>query len=395
MAQSILDHVTDVAGTELVRLSRLYEFPDFVKKAGVDKVCRARSLPVTAYADPVHRYYPCDTAASTWLSALYFTEKQAEFHPKDREHIQDKINEYGRYWRIEDSLHKLAEQHKAYIKEAETVLPDSSFAYVSVNAHTGQKERRWHLRNAMEVKAAAENLATYRDRFTFADRHAIANRILDKAAELGAALSNRDFLEKQAGMGVGDPKKIASMINDRALLATTPIYKQQLLKLAEFVRTKDARSLEPSTLSELCETVDKVDRELGLVKRCGADIAWPEDVIFGTLFSKAAEEVAEAVALTSGSVYKRADLAQLPLDTLRNVFGEAFAEDVKSAGDQVDLGKLAEVIETLPRDSAELFDNVARSVGVNPRLRGAAAVKQGFTREDYQKLADAYTPVAG
>src|SRR4051812_16296814 len=82
---SMHDHVADKNGVELIRLAKQYEFPTFVKQANLDQTLNPGKLPASIYADPRpgREQFPCDTAASTWLSTLYFTEKRAEFHPKD------------------------------------------------------------------------------------------------------------------------------------------------------------------------------------------------------------------------------------------------------------------------------------------------------------------------
>src|SRR6516165_5832337 len=95
-----LDHIADTAGQELYRLSQLYEFPDFVKKANMEVVFNKTPVSVHLYADPINKQFPCDTAVNTWLSALYFAEKRAEYHPKDQTRIEHRLSHYTDYWKI-------------------------------------------------------------------------------------------------------------------------------------------------------------------------------------------------------------------------------------------------------------------------------------------------------
>jgi hypothetical protein len=386
-----VDHVADVNGELLHRYSQLYDFPEFVKKANLEKVFRPRSDAVTYYADPVRRQFPCDDAASTWLSALYFTEKRAEFHPKDRTRIQERLDNYVHYWRIEAPVRAMLVKNAAYNRELDGALPDSAYAFVWQDGATGRKERRLPLRNAAEVKAAAEYVEQYRDRFTFKDRHTMSKRILEKAARYGAAVAPQlDFLEKQAGRGVCDPDRVVAMLRDRAKLASLPALQQHLVKLAATVKGQPRQALGPDMLVKLAEIVDEVDRALGVYGRYSRDVPRPEDVIFEVTFTKAAAETVALVPLTSGKTYAKTDLAKVGLDEVRSLFGDDFADEVKGGVGRVDVEKLAELAATLPRGDAELFDSLMADCNVSPRLVKAASVPQGFTDADFAKLAAAY-----
>jgi hypothetical protein len=385
------DHVADTGGTDLVRYAQLYDFPEFVKQANHEHTFRPGELAVTVYADPVRKQFPCHNAASTWLSALYFTEKQAEFHPKDRTRIQERLNYYVGYWGIAAPVNKMMAKHAAYNRDAESQLPDSAYAFVWVDQGSGRKERHLPLRNSMEVKAAAEYVNTYKDRFTFKDRHTMCKKILEKAARFGAAISGeREFLEKQAGHGVCNPERVVEMLNDRARLASLPALKEQIVKLAATVKSQPRQALTPEMLVKLAETVDVIDRGLGLTGKYTTKIPRPEDVIFEATFTKAASDVAELVPLTSGKIYKKADLSRLALDDVRSLFGSDFADEVKRGVGGVDGEKLAELASTLPRPDAELFDRLMADCGLHPQVEKAASVRHGFTQADFASLAANY-----
>jgi len=385
------DHVSDVNGEELSRLSKLYEFPDFVKKANMDQVFRPNDLAVTVYADPIRKQFPCHNAASTWLSTVYFTEKKAEFHPKDQVRIKQRLDHYVGYWRIKESVDKYMVKHAEYNKDAEAGLPDSSYAFVWTDNETGRKDRHLRMVNAREVKAAADYLHEYADRFTFRDRNTIAKKILTKAASFGAAVGNRiEFLEKQAGHGVCDPDEVVAMLTDRAKLATLPALKDQILKLAHIVKTQPRQALTPDMMVKLAETVDQIDRTIGLAGKYTDKLPRPEDVIFKATFSKAASDIAEHCALTSGNIYKKADFAKIALDDVRSLFGTDFAEEVKAGLDKVDPEKMAELVHTLPRPDAELFDRLMSDSGVFPQMNKAASAKQGFSAQELAALAAGY-----
>lgn len=385
------DHVSDVSGEELSRLHKLYEFPDFVKKANMDQVFKPSDLAVTVYADPVRKQFPCHNAASTWLSTVYFTEKKAEFHPKDQVRIQQRLDHYVGYWRIKEAVDKYMTKHAEYTKDAEASLPDSAYAFVWVDDATGRKDRHLRMINAREVKAAADYLHEYADRFTFRDRNTIAKKILTKAASFGAAIGDKvEFLEKQAGHGVCDPDEVVTMLSDRSKLATLPALKDQIVKLAHIVKTQPRQALTPDMMIKLAETVDQIDRTIGLAGKYTVKLPRPEDVIFKATFSKAAADIAEHCALTSGNIYKKADFAKIALEDVRSLFGTDFAEEVKAGLDKVDPEKMAELVHTLPRPDAELFDRLMSDSGVFPQMNKAASAKQGFTSQEMAALAAGY-----
>lgn len=387
-----VDHIADKNGAELYRLSQLYEFPEFVKKADLGLVMNPGQLAVTVYADPVRRQFPCHNAPSAWLSAAYFYEKKAEFHPNDAARIEARLNEYVDYFRIRPSVEAFKAKNAEYTKNAEEKLPDSSYAYVWVGDN-GLKERRLPLRSAAEVKQAADYLHQYADRFDFKTRNAMAKKIMTKAAAYGAGLGAKQvWMEKAAGMGVGDPKAIVAMIEGRAKLASNNLaFKQGILKLAEVVRTTPRAALHPDVLADLCHTVENIDRTLGVFGKYAASVQRPEDVIFSATFNKVAAEMNETCALTSGNAYRKEQFSKLALDDVRSLFGDDFADQIRSGFD-VDSEKMAELAHTLPRGDAELLDRMMADCGLHPVQVKAASVRQGFSQQDYAKMAEAYIP---
>lgn len=387
-----VDQVADANGAELFRLSQLYPFPEFVKKANLELVMKPGPLAVTVYADAVRRQYPCHNAASTWLSAAYFYEKKAEFHPKDAGRIEARLDHYVDYWRIRPAVEALKSKNAEYTKTAADSLPDSAYAWVWVAAN-GHKERRLPLRSAVEVKTAADYLHQYADRFDFKTRNAVARKIVTKAAAFGAGLGDRrEWLEKSAGMGVGDPRAIVAMIEDRAKLATDVAFRQGILKLAEAVRTTPRAALAPSALAELCHTVEQIDRTLGIFNKYAATVPRPEDVIFSATFTKAAAELSETCALTSGNAYRKEQFSKLALDAVSALFGDEFAAQVRKGVGDVDVEKMAELAATLPRPDAELLDAMMADADQRPVLTKAASSRQGFSAADFAQMAEAYLP---
>lgn len=402
---SKMDHIADIAagGVELHRLAKIYDFPDFVKSAGVEvNLAPSAKISVTAYADPPRSQFPCHTKASTWLSYLYFQEKRGEFHPSDREQIERRFKGYIKYYAIKAACDAVKQRWTDLHKTAEEQLPDSAYAYVWVGDN-GVKDRRLPLRNAVEVKVAADYLLQHRDTVPLSDRRTMAVRILEKAAAYGAAIGERiEFLEQQAGRGVCDPREVVAMLRERALLVPETLVKtsedgtqvaslrDHFNLLADTVEKQTRQALHPSMLEKLANTVDQLDRTMNLSSKYARGLVRPEEVIFRATFAKAASELQHNVSTTSGRVYERAAFKKLAATDLRALFGDDFAKRVTTVLGEVDAEKMAEEVATLPRPDAELLDSLLSDNGIAPIMRKAASAGQGLTKQEMAAWSAAY-----
>jgi hypothetical protein len=393
------DQVADKGngGAELYRLSQLYKFPAFVKKANPDQVLARRTAAQTIYADPVRRQFPCDSAASTWLSALFYQEKRAEFHPKDQRRIERLLDQYTSYWRIKEAVDQIRGRWTELHKTAEEQLPDSAYAYVWVG-EDGRKERHCRLSNAVEVKAAAEWLEKYRDRLPFRDRHTIATKILEKASSYGAAVGDHmEFLERQAGRGVCDPAEVVEQVEKRAYLTTKPDLREAFVTMARTLRDKPRQAMHPSNLVKLAETIDTLDRQILNVGGRYADygLVRPEELVFKATFAKVAGDLQRSVATTNGKVYEKGALGKLAVADLRALFGDEFAGKVSTPLGDVDVEKMAEELSALPRPDAQALEALLSEHGVVPVLHKAASAGAGLSRAEIEALADQYASQLG
>src|SRR5262245_32358894 len=105
-----MDQTRDLSGQQLHRFNRLYGAPDFVKQADVSALCGDTDLPPDVYGDPVHRIFPCHTAAATWASMAFFLNKKAELHEKDAEAIDHRIQHYAKYHGITNAISTLRQK---------------------------------------------------------------------------------------------------------------------------------------------------------------------------------------------------------------------------------------------------------------------------------------------
>lgn len=391
----VLDQVDDRNHQDLHQFSRVYSLPEYVKQASTSQTCEVQpDLPSTAFADMSRRKFPCHTKAACYISTMFFLEKRGGLHPNTVAQVAQRLQKFANHWGIQKDVSDLMVKHSQHHTTSLDSLPDSSFALVWAG-DDGSKERRYPLRNSMEVKVAATWFDQYRDRFIFADRQRMAEKILEKAAEFGAGLSEDldDMLEKQAGHGVYDPVEAAQMIRDRSKIITASAeVKEGFVKLAQQVETNPLLAEDLTTTANLAATIDQLDRTFGLVGKYSAKIPRPEDVLFKGTLKTARAWVKNACVTLTGAIYEKSQFAKLSVAHIHDLLGDDIARAVTS-GIRVDPEKMAEVASTLPLGDAVVLDRIMASIGQAPAPKSAAA--RGMTTEERQKQAQQYQRLQG
>jgi hypothetical protein len=375
MANSLLDHTHDVSGRETHRLTSLYPLPDFVKNASHERLHGDATLPRHMYADPVHKLYPCHTGPATYMSAMFFADKQASLNEVQRGAIEDKLRASATYFGISGLVDQLWDKMAADASQDLSTLPDSDFAIVWAAA--SGKERHWPLRNELEVKFAAAHFARHRDEFAFEDRHTIAAKILEKAAAYGADVSEaNDALHLAAGAGACAAKAASHMLRNRASLVArySPENASGMLKLAAVVDSNPEVARAQETRLKLAAAVDEFDRAnnlCGLYGEGGLDR--PEEVLFAITEKVANDFMRAHVETTTGNVYNLDDLEKVAVDDYRSWLGDEFADAVTAGGVYLDRDKLAAIVPTLDRGMAGTLDRLLTEKGAEPAVKSAAA----------------------
>ena len=356
-----LDQTQDVAGRETHRLTTLFSCPDFVKSASHERTHGDETLPRHMYADTYTKLYPCHTAPATWLSALHFADKRASFSEKRAGEIHKRLHDAAKFFGILGAVTELETKVAAASAEDINSLSDDCFAIVWAT-DAGAKERHWPLRNATEVKFAAEHFNTYRDEFVFDDRQKVAEKILVKAAEYGADIGAQEHvLSLSAGFGSCAASVAGDMLRKRAALvqrANAPAA-AEMLKLAAVVEGHPDSAREHDVRLKLASAVDEFDRANHLDRLYGAGgLERPEEVLFAVTEKAARDFMAENVETTTGNVYALDDLEKLAVDQVREWLGDDFADAVTAVGVYLDRDKLAAIVPTLDRGMAALLDRL-------------------------------------
>lgn len=383
------DAAGDVNYTTMHRLSQQYCFPAYVKQADPQETLTPEGLPAGAYADTVCRLFPCHTKAACFISNLFLLENRDRLTVKQAARVADNLQRAAARLGILPDVEAAREKHASFNKAAESQLPDSAFAIVWHDSE-GHKDRRYPLRNGLEVQAAAKWFSDYRDEFLFRDRQTIANKLLDKAAEFSVKLPDEldVLLEKQAGRGVCDPAVVAEQLRRRAALRFMPPgMKDRLEKLASDWLSQPLLAEDLATTSKLAEVVDEIDRRCHLTTHYDEALQRPEDFVFAGVVKHAAEFVQSVCPTLSGSIYEKNQFSKLSVATVRHHFGEDIAQAV-TTGLRVDGQKMAQVAASLPLPDAVSLDRLMQAVGQAPVRTKAAGV--GDTAAERNKAAAEY-----
>lgn len=361
----------NVEWRRLYRLCTLQPPPQFVKAASPQDALGNDELPDTAYADRLRRQYPTHTAAATWTSVGLFLEKLAYDQDSWNTHTQlvwQRLIKAANYFGIVPFVRQLLTGVRQQFQDDPSRLPDHDFGVVTVE--NGQKVRRYPLRNALEVKNAAAYLVENRDHFLRAQRRIFADRILEKAAQYGADITEQlPVLQRLAGNGICTDQEAIKLVRERLRMvpvrANDPVY-QEMVKLATLMENNGQRYNHWPLLDSLADVIDNFDHLYGLKSQYKQGLARPEDVLFRTTSADVEELATQLVENPyTGSFYRATDLSNLPPQRLRDVFGDKFVRQVIQ-GDQIDLPKLQRLLKKLPPQQAELFDAFLREEGIPP-----------------------------
>lgn len=385
-----LDQTHDLTGADQHRLTQLYPPPVFVKEASHEQLYGdPAQLPAHVYAGAFKKVYPCHTKAATWMSALFFGDKGNNIKTAEAQEIRNRITSSAQFFGIGTEVQQLWEKMAQDAASGMSKLSDDDFALVWESA--GRRERHYPLRNANEVKMASQWFGQYHAEFEFGDKHRIASKILTKAAAYGAMVEHGELLDRCAGFGYCSAADAAAAWDKRAGLvnASQPDYAQAARQMGETIRNATFEARDQGRRVKMASLMDQFDRQTKLYTLYdNGGLERPEETLFKITEKVASEFVGSHVQMTTGAIYEKMALDKLDITTLRQWLGDDMADAV--GGVMLDTEKLAEILPTLPRPDAEMFERMARSAGVPVFAREKAAAAQGLSPQEMQELAAQY-----
>jgi hypothetical protein len=391
-----MDQTQDINGKEFYKIQKLYGKPSFLKTANsYDILGDPDRLPMSVYADPLHKYFPCHTPAATWTSYAFYLEKKGEFNHKDQKSIENRFDYFITYHNIRQEIAKLKDLYKkANEIPGEEQLKDADFGLVLyVN---GEKQRRYPLRNSNEVKAAIEFLDKNKASIPFIYRQKLAAKILDRINKFKVELDEDkiDSLEKTAGLGVCSANDCLRLIHNRLRAVAgfdekfESMDQQVLLKFAEYLQKRPELARNEQFLIKLASYIDLFDREHKLHRNYSNVIPVPENVLFKITTRNLQKAASARVVTTTGKVYFVDDFENIKLQEIRDALGDQIADAMTDDGLTINKEKVAEVVPTLPRPDAALLDSILEQYGVHC-LNKKASVQRVFLSQRNREILSA------
>ena len=322
----MLDQFNDSNKSGIFALSKVLDFPEFVKEAHIDPDERA-SLPTQAFADTVNRRFPVHTRAHTWLSAGYFS-KYADQDPG----IQQTLDDACKSWGIEPPVPR-----EPVAKEARYTIN-----YPAPCNHSSA------INNADDLIKVAEDISAH-GRYPLSVRMSVARQVLRAPEDLQINLPRGPELHKIAGYGVGLETTAITVLRQRELMSEKawPECAQGFKEASEHTRAVAVKGvLSPEFTTKLAGMVDAFDRFSQAHTRYSQNFQAPERLFECT--TRDIDDVQDsAVWLSTGNMVSRHSLKTAEArSALRHMGCDISTDD-----------KLFESIAALPERRARVLLN--------------------------------------
>lgn len=382
-----MDHVSDTNLTMFHKIARQHTLPEFIKSATINHD-EINQLPGSSFADPSHRVFPCHTRENSFLSYAYFLKNASHLSSDRRARTWTNLRKFANHWGITIECNLLQKEHEKLAAEDITQLPDETFAIVE--DWNGDKYRALPLLNSSCVKAAAEHLVAYKNRYPLEWRKRAATRIAEKAVDFQVEIE-LPYIHKAAGLYASSSTDIARGMIARAQLVNRErkgdIEQVSFMKAARIIITKSGAAI----ANKAAKIIDKFDEHYNLKRLYARGLASPEELCWGAVTIKKARELKnEFITLSNGSTYTKKALVSAGLTPYR-VLGDDFVNEVRDGLKDVSSDKVASIVPTLPRPDADLLDKAFRASNVKTaaHIRKQADVDNNVSRwssDDWDRI---------
>lgn len=310
-------------------LSHLYhllkdrpQVEEMVKEAEISEES-FRSLPDSAFAWPSERLYPVHSREQTILSRIY-REKAASVPAF-----------------VDEALKEACEAYK---------IPEEMFTITKVAAEEENREhyllpqiKKILCKTAEDVRSAERVLLEQYQKLSVEHRAEACGRLMEKAASFGVKLSPP--IAQLAGFTVSSTSTLRDWLYARKEAAVKEEYKTAYQKLADALRAFPGSIEDRGQLVQLADTIHELDKKAGLEKFYDRKLPDPIKTVFNTQ-----QKIASAGVDLNGRFVPLHKLAMYDATFYGDVLGDDLVREASDASGQLDLQKLATIIETLPRD---------------------------------------------
>lgn len=351
-----MDVLNDQSHRQWITLAEAHNVPSYVYDQEVPVKEAYADAPDSLFADPVHRMFPIDTPATTWLAAAYFNDSQGQIKQADlRECIRDRITKAAEIYGVVADVKAALDLRIAEPENPEDV--DANYAYVVKDAAGKTVSRRYGIFDREGLEKACSYFVRNRSAYPIVERTKIAAGILRRALELGGP-DVPELIHKEAADAVPYRPTLLQELFERAKLTKDAESATIIGTLVEVVGFGSSEDLIKNA-DILVQVIDDLDKLNGMTKHYGRDILSPNEVVYAMPVKDAEALVGDTVVLDR-IAFSSVKLAQLDPSVFGDVLGEDFVTQVSKDG-RLDATKMAAILPTLPRpDRAVLEASIVR-----------------------------------
>lgn len=351
-----MDVLHDQSYRQWLAIEAAYDVPDYVNTSEAMSKEAAAELNDNLFADIVHRQFPVDTPASTWLSAAYFNENKEQIKAADlREFIHDTIVKAAGIHEISKDIDEVFATRIAEV--IDPVEDDDNYCLVIKDASGKTVSRRYPVFDEVGLKKACEYFVNNRSKYPIDVRSKVAVSLSKKAKEYGSDLPA--LIYKEAAEAVPYRPVLMDELLERAKLTKDAEAGAVIGTLVEMVNFATSEDLIKSA-EEVVTLIDDLDHLNGLNKYYGTKILSPHEVVYSMPIKEASAMADDALKLDK-LTFSITKLAELGNEVFENVLGEDFVNEIVNEQGKLDVSKMAAIIPTLPRpEKVVLEEHIVR-----------------------------------
>ena len=343
----VIDLPSDKGLAHFHSISRILDLPEFVKEAEFTEQAETNKLPRDSFADSLDRLFPIHTKAAAYLSYAYFVKQRDTMDKQASFRCSEGFEKAKGYWGLHEDFEVI---ERELTKEAEVV--EGKFAM------TLEDDQFFPINTPYEIMKSAEALTSNRHRFDYGLRSQGAKNIMKAAAESGLPLSVLpEGIHKMAGNGITTKEAAMLELTRRWDSEKRPSLSAPLHTCIEALGNIDSGLIGGEVCEKIASILDEYDRAAG-------NPSFPEDVLFAFTKHAATKLADSVVTMIDGTSYALHQLEKAA--EAFGVLGELVVRDIKNLDGSLNLSKVAELLDTLPRTDASMLKEALTTFGVEP-----------------------------